>query len=85
MGIHKDFGNDWKEVVNPWCLGLAPPVEEGFAWQAMLAVEQFWPEYLDEVLAIGARSRLVIADLVDYGRTLQICKDLEGFERDLLC
>jgi hypothetical protein len=79
MAARADFGNDWAEVVANWCGGLAPPVDEQTAWASLQMMEELWPEYLDKVIADGARSRLVMADIVDHGRTLHACRNLEGF------
>lgn len=83
MGKRSDFGNSWAEVVAKWCVGFAPPVIEETAWVAMAAMEEFWPEYLDQVLRDDIRSRLVMADVVDFGQTLHACCDLAGFENVL--
>src|SRR5262245_57414996 len=83
MGKRSDFGNSWSSVVDGWCAGFAPPVDERVAWDAMQTMEELWPEYLDTVIAQGIRSRLVMADVVDYGCTLQVCRNLDGFERVL--
>jgi hypothetical protein len=83
MGRRNEFGNSWAEVVAKWCAGYAPPVTEEIAWPAMAAMEELWPEYLDQVLRDDIRSRLVMADVVDFGQTLQACSDLAGFEKVL--
>jgi hypothetical protein len=44
-------------------------------------MEEILPEYLDKVIADGVRSRLVIADIIDYGSTLHVCRNLQGFVR----
>ena len=80
MAARADFGNCWAEVVANWCCGFAPPVDEQTAWASLQTMEELWPEYLDKVIAVGARSRMVIADIIDYGRTLHACRNLEGFE-----
>src|SRR6266498_512350 len=79
MATRANFGNCWAEVVANWCGGTAPPVEEEIAWDSLLTVEELWPEYLDKALTDGVRSRLVIADIVDYGRTLRACRNLNRF------
>jgi hypothetical protein len=81
MATRADFGKCWAEVVANWCGGFAPPVDEQIAWDSLQTMEELWPEYLDKVIADGARSRLVIADIIDYGRTLHACRNLEGFGR----
>jgi hypothetical protein len=83
MATRADFGNSWREVVENWCAGFALPVEEQVAWNSLQTMEDLWPEYLDNVIAQGIRSRLVMADVVDYGGTLQACRDLDGFARVL--
>jgi len=80
MGRRTDFGNSWAQVVANWCFGVPPPVNEQIAWDSMEAMEEFWPEYLDTVLADGIRTRLVIANVIDYGQILRKCSDLEGFQ-----
>lgn len=61
--------------------GFIPPVDEQIAWNSLFTMEELWSEYLDKVIADGARNCLVIADIIDYGRTLHACRNLEGFER----
>ena len=79
-GTRYDFGRDWNEVVNNWCLGLPLPMPAEETWEALGTLEQLWPERLGEVLTKGQRGNFVMAHLIDDGLTLAICQNLDGFE-----
>ncbi|TME05604.1 MAG: hypothetical protein E6I80_16825 [Chloroflexi bacterium] len=80
IGHHHDFGINWNEVVNNWCLGLLLPVPHEKAWEALEVLEFLWPEYLGEVLSRGQMGAFVMAHVIDNGLTLLACQDLNGFE-----
>ncbi len=83
IGTRRDFGRDWNEVINSWCLGSSLPVPPEKAWEALGALEQLWPEYLGEVLTRGQRGDFVMVHVIDDGLTLLACQNLDGFERVL--
>ncbi len=80
IGTRRDFGRDWNEVINSWCLGSSLPVPAEKAWEALGALEQLWPEYLGEVLTRGQRGDFVMVHVIDDGLTLLVCQNLDGFE-----
>ncbi len=80
IGHRHDFGKDWAEVVNNWCLGVPLPVPSESAWEALGTLEQLWPERLGEVLTRGQRGNFVMAHVIDDGLTLAACQNLHGFE-----
>lgn len=80
IGHRQDFGRNWNEVVNNWCLGLPLPVPHEKAWEALEVLEFLWPEYLGEVLTKGQMGAFVMAHVIDNGLTLLACQDLNGFE-----
>ncbi len=80
IGTRHDFGRDWNEVVNNWCLGLPLPVPAEEAWEALGVLEHLWPEYLGEVLTRNQRGAFVMASVIDDGLTLLACRNLDGFE-----
>ena len=80
IGHRHDFGKDWAEAVNSWCLGLPLPIQADKAWEALGALEQLWPERLGEVLTRGQRGNFVMAHVIDDGLTLAACQNLDGFE-----
>jgi hypothetical protein len=80
IGHRDDFGKNWDAVVNDWCLGILLPVPSDKAWEALGALEQFWPERLGEVLTRGQRGNFVMAHVIDDGLTLAVCQNLDGFE-----
>ena len=80
IGQRSDFGKDWAEIVNDWCLGMPLPVPSESAWEALGSVEQLWPERLGDVLTRGQKGNFVMAHLVDDGLTLAACENLDGFE-----
>jgi len=80
IGHRSDFGKDWAEVVNDWCLGTSLPVPSDTAWEALGTLEQLWPEQLGDVLTRGQKGNFVMAHLIDDGLTLAACENLDGFE-----
>src|SRR5260370_19662614 len=80
IGHRHDFGKDWAEVVNDWCLETPLPVPSENAWEALGALEQLWPERLGEVLTRTQKVNFVMAHVIDDGLTLAACQNLNGFE-----
>ena len=80
IGHRHDFGKDWAEVVNDWCLETPLPVPSENAWEALGALEQLWPERLGEVLTRSQKGNFVMAHVIDDGLTLAACQNLNGFE-----
>lgn len=53
MAKRADFGSDWSEFVETWCLGIAPSMPSDLGWEALGVLERLWPEYLDSALVSG--------------------------------
>lgn len=83
IGTRRDFGRDWNEAVNNWCLGSSLSVPPEKAWEALGVLEQLWPEQLGEVLTRNQRGTFVMAHVIEDGLTLQASRNLDGFERVL--
>ncbi len=79
MGKRSDFGKTWSDVVANWYLGVRPETGPEAGWNALGTLECLWPEYLDKVLAEGARGVGVMAPVVDRGLALAACCQLVGF------
>ncbi len=79
-GYRHNFGNDWNEVVNTWCLGQPLSIPDKSAWEAMDVLERFWPEYLGQILSRGIRGWPIMLEAIDIGLALATCQELRGFE-----
>jgi hypothetical protein len=79
MARRTDFGANWGEVVQEWCLGNRPSIDEKDAWQALGVLERLWPDRLEQALSSSARGPLIIVELVEAGLSIDACEDLEGF------
>lgn len=79
-GQRSQFGKNWAEVVNNWCLGESLPMQDDKAWEALGVLEQLWPERLGEVLRTGKKGFFEMAYVINDGITLAACQNLEGFE-----
>lgn len=80
IGNRLNFGNNWAEVVNTWCLGEPLSIPDETAWEALSVLERLWPEYLGEVLARRVRGWSIMIEIIYTGLTLAKCQSLRGFE-----
>ena len=80
MGKRSDFGQSWTDIVQDWCLGVAPSIPQSVGWAALGALERLWPERLDELLNSRQRGSAVVVPLIDDGLTIEACESLAGFE-----
>ena len=81
MGERSDFGQSWTDIVQDWCLGVAPSIPHSVGWAALGALERLWPERLDEFLNSRQRGSAVIVPLIDDGLTIEGCESLAGFDK----
>lgn len=73
------FGKNWEEVVDTWYLDTPPKIDASIGMAALLAIERFWPAYVEEIVARGARGPAIIAPVIDLGQALLACVQLDGF------
>ena len=78
-----DFGKDWDEVIQKWGDSNTLPITSEQGWEDLGALEKYWPEYLDEVLATGQKGIYTLAQVIDTGLILAACQHLRGFEKVL--
>ena len=74
-----DFGGNWEEIVQDWCLGNSLSIAPQVAWDAFGVLERLWAERLDEVLNSSQRGLALVVQLVDDGLTIAACEHLAGF------
>jgi hypothetical protein len=80
IGTRHDFGRDWNEVVNDWCLGQLLSIQDETAWEALGLLENLWPECLGEALARGVKGWPIMLEIVSTGLILMKCQSMRGFE-----
>ncbi len=81
MAKRADFGDNWEEIVQDWCLGSSPAIAPQVGWDALGVLERLWSQRLDEVLNSSARGSPIVVALVDDGLTIAACENLTGFNR----
>lgn len=79
MAKRADFGSDWSEFVEAWCLGIVPSMPSDSGWEALGVLERLWPEYLDSALVSG-KGVWTMLPVLDVGLVLRDCARLEGFD-----
>ncbi len=83
MGKRADFGSNWFDFVANWCSGVPPSIPAEHGWGAISLLERLWPEYLDKVLADGAKGIALMVPMIGLGITLEACENLLGFDKIL--
>lgn len=81
MGKRADFGSNRTDFIANWCSGVAPSIPAEQGWGAIGVLERLWPEYLDKVLAGGAKGIAIMTPMIDLGITLEACENLVGFDK----
>jgi hypothetical protein len=77
------FGRSWDYFVSNWCLGVPPVVPEAEAIAALEALDRLCPNYVAAVVSGPTRGLAVVAPAIDFGRVLQRCERMPGFEKIL--
>ena len=78
--MRADFGAAWADVIRYWCLGSEPAEPPFTAWLALEALDRWWPEYVDGMIASPIRGLLMIVSAIHLGTVLRSCEHLVGFD-----
>lgn len=77
------FGPSWDQFVANWCLSVPPGIPEKEAIAALEALERLCPTYVVVLVSGPTRGLAVAAPAIEFGRVLQQCEGMPGFQKIL--